>query len=113
MAAYSAPMGGISTSPHTAFFVITLSTYSFLTIQSSIINAADLENGLQESRERERERLGILRRKAQLDMSNQYYALCCISLQLYLTTWDEKKTYRQQQQKASRALGNAGYTLTT
>lgn len=55
MAAYSAVMGRISTSPHTAFFVITLSTYSFLTIQFSIINAADLENGLQESRERERE----------------------------------------------------------
>lgn len=55
MAAYSAVMGGISTSPHTAFFVITLSTYSFLTIQFSIINAADLENGLQESSVRERE----------------------------------------------------------
>lgn len=53
MAAYSAVMGGISTSPHTAFFVITISTHSFLTIYFSIINAADLENGLQESGERE------------------------------------------------------------
>lgn len=50
MAAYSAVMGGISTSPHTAFFVITLSSpHSFLAIQFSVINAADLENGLQES----------------------------------------------------------------
>lgn len=53
MAAYSAVMGGISTSPHTAFFVITISTHSFLTIHFSIINAADLENCLQESGERE------------------------------------------------------------
>lgn len=59
----------------TAFFVITLSTHSFLIIHFSIINAANLENSLQESGERERARMGILRRKAQLDMSNQYYAL--------------------------------------
>lgn len=49
MAAYSAVMGGVSTSPHTAFFVITLSSHSFLAIQFSVINAADLESGIQES----------------------------------------------------------------
>lgn len=56
MAAYSAVMGGISTSPHTAFFVITISTHSFLTIHFSVINAASLENSLQERGERERDR---------------------------------------------------------
>lgn len=40
----------------TAFFVITLSSHSFLAIQFSVINDADLESGIQERGERERER---------------------------------------------------------